>query len=361
MEFTKVGAGSFIAIILGIVIAIVPIAIVLIWKIRKKEKFTTVLVGAAAFLLFALVIEKPIQALLIMPTSLGLPDHAASIFINSRPALWAFVVGLFPGVFEETGRFIAFKTVLRKRKNKETSISYGIGHGGFEAMYILGLTFVEYLVFAVMINTGSIDLIMSQLAATTTPDVVQANFDAINATSSITVGAVALMAFERIFAVLFHIGASIIVFYAARDKEKIWLYPLAILLHTVLDGIAGLSMVGVISISTWGLEAIVVVFGCAVFFGAFFLLYKKDRIDRIKAMESLYNSALELTEKADPAELKGGQAIISTLRQYYESPLWKKDFEADEKGLLPADLQRGVLSEDGLYNLLEKNKEILGD
>ena len=361
MEFTKVGAGSFIAIILGIIIAIVPLAIALIWKVRKKEKFTTVLVGAAAFLLFALVIEKPIQALLIMPTGLGLPDHAASIFINSRPALWAFVVGLFPGVFEETGRFIAFKTVLRKRKNKETSISYGIGHGGFEAMYILGLTFVEYLVFAVMINTGSIDLIMSQLAATTTPDVVQANFDAINATGSITVGSVALMAFERIFAVLFHIGASIIVFYAARDKEKIWLYPLAILLHTVLDGIVGLNMAGVISISTWGLEAIVVVFGCAVFFGAFFLLYKKDRIDRIKAMESLYNSALELTEKADPAELKGGQAIISTLRQYYESPVWKKDFEADEKGLLPADLQRGVLSEDGLYNLLEKSKEIQGD
>lgn len=62
-------------------------------------------------------------------------------FIYDRPLLWAFVVGLFPGVFEEMGRLVAFKTVLRKRKNKETAISHGIGHGGFEVMLLLGLTF----------------------------------------------------------------------------------------------------------------------------------------------------------------------------------------------------------------------------
>ena len=37
---------------------------------------------------------------------------------------------------------------------------------------------------------------------------------------------------------------------------------------------------------------------------------------------------------------------------------WKEDFEADEAGKFPDDLPRGVLSEDGIYNLLEQNDEL---
>ena len=59
---------------------------------------------------------------------------------------------------------------------------------------------------------------------------------------------------ERIFAVLFHIGASIIVFYACKDKSRFWLYPLAILLHTAMDFVAGLTSVGVWNPSVWALE-----------------------------------------------------------------------------------------------------------
>ena len=108
-----------------------PLILAIVWCKKKKEPFTTVLIGAATFMLFAIVIEKPLQALLIMPTSLGLPEHAASTFINARPVLWGIVVGLFPGVFEETGRLIAYKTVLRRRMQRETGLSHGIGHGGF--------------------------------------------------------------------------------------------------------------------------------------------------------------------------------------------------------------------------------------
>ena len=53
----------------------------------------------------------------------------------------------------------------------------------------------------------------------------------------------------------------------------------------------------------------------------------------------------------DPERLK---RLISGLEAYYASAEWKQDFEADEAGLLPQKLKRGVLSEDGLYALLEK-------
>ena len=48
------------------------------------------------------------------------------------------------------------------------------------------------------------------------------------------------------------------------------------------------------------------------------------------------------------------QELIRELEAYYTSAAWKQDFEADEAGLLPEKLQRGVLSEDGLFHLLEQ-------
>lgn len=116
---THVDTASFVWLITGAVIWIaIPVVIALIWRIRKKEPVTTILIGAATFLLFALILEKPIQNVLAFPTAMGLPDHAISRFLSENPVLLALVAGLFPGVFEETGRLIAFKTVLRKRRNR---------------------------------------------------------------------------------------------------------------------------------------------------------------------------------------------------------------------------------------------------
>ena len=277
MENLHVESQSFVALGLGVFLAIVvPLAIALIWKFRKKERFTTILIGAAVFVLFALILEKLIQNALIFPTQMMLPDHAVSRFVNARPVLWAFVVGLFPGLFEETGRLIAFKTLLRKRKNRETAISYGIGHGGIEVMILVGITFIEYIVFAVMINQGSFYILVDQAAAQV-PDQAGALNDLASQVAAFSFVDLGVTLFERVFAVLFHIGASILVFYACKNKKNFWLHPLAVILHTALDFIAALTLVHVFQPSVWGLEAIVVVYSCLTFFAAYFLFYRRDR------------------------------------------------------------------------------------
>lgn len=276
MELVKVDISSLAALGLGAFIAvIVPIAIALIWKICKKERFTTILIGAAVFVLFAMILEKPIQNALIFPTQTLLPDHAISRFINARPVLLAFLLGLFPGVFEETGRLVAFKTVLRKRKNRETSVSYGIGHGGVEVMLILGITYIEYFVFAVIINLGIFQTLIDKVAAQA-PGQIDSLYSLAAQIAGFSFADMGIGIVERIFAVLFHIGASILVFYACKDKKKFWLYPLAIILHTAMDFIAGLAITNLFNPSTWGMEGIVAVFSLLTFFGAFFLLYRKD-------------------------------------------------------------------------------------
>ena len=275
-DFGYVETASIVWMAIGLLVFIVvPVALAVAWIIKKKERVTTILVGAVTFILFAIILEKPIQNVLLFPTVMGLNDHAISIFMNSHPVLLAFMVGLFPGVFEETGRLVAYKTVLKKRTNKETSISYGIGHGGIEVVAILGLTYVNYIAYAVMINTGTFQIVVDQIMAQA-PDQIGQVDQMVALLTTFSGGKVMVDVVGRIFAVMYHIGASILVFYACRDKDKFWSYPLAIVLHTFIDFVGGLAIFNVINIPEWAQEFMVVIMGAVVFFGSYLLLYKKD-------------------------------------------------------------------------------------
>ena len=75
----------------------------------------------------------------------------------------------------------------------------------------------------------------------------------------------------------------------------------------------------------------------------------EERFDRLSQAVQSHIIAEDIRE--DYEALKG----------YMESGRWLKDYEADEKGKLPADLKRGVLSEDGLYDLLDDVRSLLDD
>ena len=74
--------------------------------------------------------------------------------------------------------------------------------------------------------------------------------------------------------------------------------------------------------------------------------YRLDRIERVEHYERLFDEA---QSSPDPEKL-------AALNAYYTSGEWLEDYEADERGELPPDLKRGVLSQDGLYDLLERMK-----
>ena len=86
-------------------------------------------------------------------------------------------------------------------------------------------------------------------------------------------------------------------------------------------------------------------------------------IDRITEMESILDEALRRMDRAEeePEALLQYQPQIKRLEEYYASQDWKEDFALDEAGKLPKDLKRGVLSEDGIYNALERNRELMDE
>ena len=81
----------------------------------------------------------------------------------------------------------------------------------------------------------------------------------------------------------------------------------------------------------------------------------------ISEMEAILDEANEILDTLDKNlnRLNDIQAKIQKLENYYTSKQWIDDFTADEQGLLPQDLKRGVLSEDGISSMLERNKDYM--
>ncbi len=86
-----------------------------------------------------------------------------------------------------------------------------------------------------------------------------------------------------------------------------------------------------------------------------------DRIGRIGQMEEKLDAALEAIRALEDAAEAYASVLedIRALDGYLSGEDWRADYDADEKGLLPPDLKRGVLSEDGIYDMLEDNREVL--
>ena len=79
-------------------------------------------------------------------------------------------------------------------------------------------------------------------------------------------------------------------------------------------------------------------------------------VERIAAMEACFDvlcAAVDTADVLSDAQKDG----LRLLEDYYHGGLWLTDYTLDEQGLLPRQLKRGVLSQDGVYDLLERLKE----
>ena len=86
----------------------------------------------------------------------------------------------------------------------------------------------------------------------------------------------------------------------------------------------------------------------------------KEQIKRIQQMERRLERALAAVKRLSAAldKYEAAQHDIAILNEYYGSDLWRQDFADDEAGRLPEGLKRGVLSEDGIWNMLTDCNEL---
>lgn len=217
-----------------------PIVLLVYFRTRKGADVLPFFIGCAVMLLFALILERAINNA-VLSSSLG----AA---IQGNTWLYALFGGIMAGLFEETGRFIAFKTVLRNRQgNDANALMYGAGHGGFEAVVVLGISMVVNIAFSLTINSGGVEALTGSLPA----DQVIYFETAIKGLFTAPSYQFLLGGVERIFAVVLHIALSVLVWFAAKTPGKGHLYPLAILIHLAVDAAAVL-------LARFGVQALLV-------------------------------------------------------------------------------------------------------
>lgn len=180
---------------------------------RRGGRWRDFFLGAGTFFLFAMVLEQLLHQV-VLRAPIG-PVLQGNVWLT------ALYGGLAAGLFEETGRFCAFKLVLRGQRERITALSYGIGHGGGEAFLLLGMTYINNLILMFTLSNGGV--------------LPPALDSAVRGLAAVPVTAYLWALFERIPAVAFHMSASVLVFAAAKQPGKLWLFPAAILLHALLD------------------------------------------------------------------------------------------------------------------------------
>ena len=86
-----------------------------------------------------------------------------------------------------------------------------------------------------------------------------------------------------------------------------------------------------------------------------------QHIKRVQEMEDRFSDVLQAVSVLEVAldTYQGAQKALKELTAYYESPQWIADFDLDSAGEFPKDMKRGVLSEDGVYDLLFRNQALL--
>lgn len=222
----------------GILTIVFPIILLIVWKKKTGAALKPAVTGMIVFPLFGILLK------LIPAYFLLIADNPVSRAITSN--IWLYSViggGLLAGVFEEGGRFIAFKTVLKNNRSRQDAVSYGIGHGGFESAY-LGVSVLGYFAMGMLINNGGLAMLTAGMG--------EADAEALKAQlSALSSGPfyfpAVLGTFERVTAVVFHISMSVFNFAAARDRKYILLFPCAILLHTLMNSTTAFYSTGMVS------------------------------------------------------------------------------------------------------------------
>ncbi len=202
----------------------IPVVLFLVMR-AKGAKPAAFFVGCGVMFLFAFVLEQLVHAVFF-----ALP---VGNMVVKKTLLYAAYGGFMAALFEEFGRLAAFGVLLRKHRGDDVNaLMYGAGHGGFEALYLLGLGMLNNLIVAIMLNAGMQQVLTGGLSGDALAN-VQNVFLQLAQTPAPTflVGIV-----ERLGAVTVQICLSVLVWFAVKRGAKgIGLFVLAFFLHMALD------------------------------------------------------------------------------------------------------------------------------
>lgn len=243
--------GGWIATTVFVIAFVVayPLVLALIARRKLEVSWRYFGFGALIFFLFQLISRVPLVNILGQALGSQLRSSQALTWI------WLFALALTAGMFEEVGRYIGYRWLMRREeKTWKKAVMYGLGHGGLESIVLVG-------------GMGVLSLITLLGLANAAPGSLSAAQQTQAAQAIATVNAQPvwiplLGAWERLWTIPVHVALSVIVLQVFRRGKINWLW-LAILAHFLVDFTA-LAIPQMLGAST---TARLIVEGAAAFFG----------------------------------------------------------------------------------------------
>ncbi len=224
---------------------VLPVGLAIFACTRKKGYWMPLVAGVCCFVVFQMLTRLPLLQY-VLPNCSWFVAMAMA-----QPILYVLFLALTAALFEELGRYLVMRLFLKKQLSVSDGISFGIGHGGIEAILLVGLNYVVSLI------------IYGTVAFASAPE------------SYILAAGV-----ERISAMMMQIAFSLMVMLSIKRKKAGWLL-LALLLHTAVDFLSLISMqfASALDFSVWFVEAGLLF--VAILLG-WFVLYEY-KLERAKA------------------------------------------------------------------------------
>ena len=245
-ENIVIGKSAVVSLTITVILMIaIPVCFFICWrrKHREQTKISWLIAGAAGFVISARMLEVGIHYFCIVA------DNPVSRFINGNAATFVLYGITMAGIFEECGRLIILKYILKKDRTRENAVIYGIGHGGIEILTVLLPAMILYLAIAVMFSQGDTEAALKTLNIT--EETATAALPSVQAAAAFDYAMMAMNVMERLLAMLIHIGLTIVVYYGVVNAKKLCL-PAAILLHMLADTFPALYQRGILPL--WAVE-----------------------------------------------------------------------------------------------------------
>ena len=246
IENTVIGKSAIPSLIITVILMVaIPVIFFICWRKNHKQqtKISWLIAGAIGFIVSARVLELGVHLVCIVT------DNPISRFINGNTIAFVLYGIIMAGVFEECGRYIILKYIMKKNRTPENAILYGIGHGGIEILTVLLPAIITYLAVAVLFSAGDMENALSTLNIT--EETASAALPSIQATAAFDYGMMAMNVIERLFAMFLHIGLTVVVYYGVVTVKKNCLL-VAIILHMLMDTFPALYQRSVVPL--WAVE-----------------------------------------------------------------------------------------------------------
>ncbi len=204
------------------------VPIYLFIRLKKKNAWVpSFFIGCLIFVIFALILEQICHFIVL---------YLTGTLLQTNLFLYALYGALAAAIFEEVGRLIGLKYIFKRQSEEVNAKMYGVGHGGIEAILIVGMTQINNLALSFMIQNGSIMDSVNQLDAS-----LQATYISQISTLWTTPSYMFFLGgIERVLTIILQICLSLLVYLSIKNQDKKW-WGCAFAIHFVVDFIIVLT------------------------------------------------------------------------------------------------------------------------